>query len=164
MNDLTQAIIDKAAHVIALAAKQGLTLATAESCTGGGIGRALTAVPGSSRVFLGGVIAYANSAKQNVLGVPAAIIDSHGAVSAPVAKEMAERARILMNADIAVSATGIAGPGGGTDEKPVGLVYIGIAQAGLPVMTKDLYLGPGRETVRDQTIETLLDLLILRLG
>lgn len=163
MANLSQSIRDKSAQVIALAGKQSLTLATAESCTGGGIGRALTSVPGSSRVFLGGVIAYANTVKQNVLGVPEEIIEAYGAVSAPVAKEMAERARIMMNANIAVSATGIAGPGGGTDEKPVGLVYIGIAQAGLPVMTKDLYLGPGRETVRDQTIDTILGLLLLRL-
>jgi nicotinamide-nucleotide amidase len=103
---------------------RGLTLATAESCTGGLVAELLTAIPGSSDVFLGSVVAYSNSVKIEQLGVPAALIEEHGAVSAQVARAMADGARERLGADIAVADTGIAGPGGGTPEKPVGTVYI----------------------------------------
>ena len=103
------------------------TLAVAESCTGGGLGAALAAVPGASDVFLGGVIAYANAVKQGLLGVPAGMLASHGAVSDPVAQAMAEGARRATGADWALAVTGIAGPGGGSAEKPVGLVHIALA-------------------------------------
>jgi PncC family amidohydrolase len=104
-----------------------LTLATAESCTGGLIGHRLTNVPGSSNYFLGGIIAYANEVKERVLGVHHATLERHGAVSAETALEMARGARRVLGVDIAVSATGIAGPDGGTVDKPVGLVYIALA-------------------------------------
>jgi len=104
-----------------------LTLATAESCTGGGLADALTNIAGSSDYYLGGVVAYANAVKEHVLGVPTAMLAAHGAVSWQVAQAMAEGARRLIGADLALSTTGIAGPGGGTPEKPVGLVYIGLA-------------------------------------
>ena len=107
--------------------RRGETLAVAESCTGGGLGAALAAVPGASDVFRGGVIAYANAVKQELLGVPAALLDSHGAVSDPVALAMAEGARRAIGASWAIAVTGIAGPGGGTVEKPVGLVHIAVA-------------------------------------
>lgn len=107
--------------------QRGETLAVAESCTGGGLGAALAAVPGASDVFLGGVIAYANAVKQELLGVPAALLASHGAVSDPVALAMAEGARRATGASWAIAVTGIAGPGGGTVEKPVGLVHIAVA-------------------------------------
>jgi nicotinamide-nucleotide amidase len=106
---------------------RGETLAVAESCTGGGIGAALAAVPGASDVLLGGVIAYANSVKQQLLGVPLALLEQHGAVSDPVAIAMAEGARRATGATWAVAVTGVAGPGGGTADKPVGLVHIAIA-------------------------------------
>jgi nicotinamide-nucleotide amidase len=99
------------------------TLATAESCTGGLIAAALTAVPGSSEVIAGGIVSYSNEIKVGELGVPAKLIEERGAVSAEVAEAMARGARKRLGVDVAVSVTGVAGPGGGTEEKPVGLVY-----------------------------------------
>jgi nicotinamide-nucleotide amidase len=110
-------------HVLELCRARGLTLATAESCTGGLVAARLTSIPGSSDVVLGGVVAYANEVKARELGVPAAVLAEHGAVSAEVAEAMARGARERLGADIAVSVTGVAGPGGGSEEKPVGLVY-----------------------------------------
>ncbi|MBM5800847.1 MAG: nicotinamide-nucleotide amidohydrolase family protein, partial [Cyanobacteria bacterium K_DeepCast_35m_m2_023] len=103
------------------------TLAVAESCTGGGIGAALAAIPGASDVFVGGVIAYANSVKQGLLGVPTDLLANHGAVSDPVALAMAAGARRATGATWAIAVTGVAGPGGGSADKPVGLVHIAIA-------------------------------------
>ncbi len=103
------------------------TIATAESCTGGLVGAALTSRPGSSAWYLGGIIAYSNSLKIRLLGVPPDILDAHGAVSLETARAMAEGARRQTGADFAVSITGIAGPDGGTREKPVGLVYMAVA-------------------------------------
>jgi len=109
--------------------KHQLTLATAESCTGGLIGHRLTEVPGSSEYFLGGIIAYSNAIKERVLGVSRATLEAHGAVSAETAGEMARGARRVLGVDIALSVTGIAGPGGGTVDKPIGLTYIALAAA-----------------------------------
>ncbi len=103
------------------------TIATAESCTGGGIAKALTELPGSSAVFLGGAVTYTDGMKKALLGVPQELLDAHTAVSAPCAKAMAEGIRERTGASLAVSATGYAGPGGGTEKDPVGTVYIGIA-------------------------------------
>jgi nicotinamide-nucleotide amidase len=107
--------------------RRGQTLAVAESCTGGGLGAALAAVPGASDVFLGGVIAYANAVKQEVLGVSPELLEAHGAVSDPVAQAMAQGGRRATGADWALAITGVAGPGGGTEQKPVGLVHIAVA-------------------------------------
>ncbi len=106
-----------------------LTLGTAESCTGGLIGHRLTEVPGSSEYFLGGIIAYSNEIKERLLGVSHATLEAHGAVSAETAIEMARGARRVLGTDIAVSVTGIAGPGGGTVDKPIGLTYLALAAA-----------------------------------
>ena len=111
-------------HVLDLCRARGLTIATAESCTGGLVAARLTSVPGSSDVVLGGVVAYANGVKEAELGVPAELIEAHGAVSAEVAAAMARGARERLGAAVGVSVTGVAGPGGGTPEKPVGLVYV----------------------------------------
>jgi len=111
-------------HVLDLCRARGYSLATAESCTGGLVAARLTSIPGSSDAVLGGVVAYANDVKLRELGVPQALLDEHGAVSAEVAAAMARGARERLGADVAVSVTGVAGPGGGTEEKPVGLVYV----------------------------------------
>lgn len=108
---------------------RSLTLATAESCTGGLIGYALTEIAGSSDYYLGGVISYSNSAKREQLGVPAQTLDMHGAVSAQTAVAMAEGARHRFAVDVAVAVTGVAGPGGGSDAKPVGLSYVAVADS-----------------------------------
>jgi nicotinamide-nucleotide amidase len=116
-----------ASVVLGLLRQRGQTLAVAESCTGGGLGAALAAVPGASEVFLGGVIAYANAVKEGLLKVPADVLAAQGAVSDPVAQAMAEGARRATGADWALAVTGVAGPGGGSAEKPVGLVHLAVA-------------------------------------
>jgi nicotinamide-nucleotide amidase len=116
-----------AAVVLQRLQERGETLAVAESCTGGGLGAALAAVPGASAGFLGGVIAYANAVKEALLGVPAALLEQHGAVSDPVARAMAEGVRQRTGSTWALALTGIAGPGGGSEGKPVGLVFLGLA-------------------------------------
>ena len=131
-----------------LEALRGKTLATAESCTGGGIGAALTAVPGSSAVYKGGIISYTNWVKHNLLCVDQHLLDTLGAVSAPVAEAMAEGARKAMQADIAVSVTGLAGPGGDEFGNPVGLVFIGYSDQAKTVSRRFLFRGD-RETVRE---------------
>jgi nicotinamide-nucleotide amidase len=108
---------------------RGITVAVAESCTGGLVAATITEVPGSSGYFLGGVVSYANSAKEALLDVPAHVLAAHGAVSAQVAMAMAMGARARFGTDLAVSITGVAGPDGGSDEKPVGLTYLGLASA-----------------------------------
>jgi nicotinamide-nucleotide amidase len=106
---------------------RGLTLATAESCTGGMVAERLTSVPGASDVFVGAIVAYANGVKERDLGVPREVLEEHGAVSPETAAAMAQGARKRLGADLAVAVTGIAGPAGGTQEKPVGLVYLHVA-------------------------------------
>lgn len=147
-----------AQNLIELLRAKNLTCATAESCTGGGVGTAITAVPGASDVFLGGIISYANCIKQKVLGVSEATLRAKGAVSSECAAQMAEGARRLTGADLAVSVTGIAGPKGGSDEKPVGLVWFGIAsQAG--VRTEKVLFPGDRAKVREQAVIHALGML-----
>jgi len=136
---------------------QGLKLALAESCTGGMIAMRITAIPGVSDVFLGGVVCYADAVKRDVLGVPQEILDQHGAVSAPCAEAMAEGARKRLGADIAVSVTGIAGPGGETPDKPVGLVFIGISTASTTEAVRHVFSGD-RQSIRQQAADAALTL------
>ena len=142
-----------------ITALKGRKLATAESCTGGGIGSALTAVPGSSGVYVGGIISYTNAVKMNLLHVPASILESEGAVSGPVAEAMAAGARTALHADIAVSVTGLAGPGGDVFGNPVGTVYIGYSDESNTFSSK--YLFPGdRADVREQAIQAALQTIL----
>lgn len=138
---------------------EGKTLVTAESCTGGGIGAALTAIPGSSAVYKGGIISYTNWVKNRILGVDSELLDTHGAVSAPVAEAMALGARKALEADIAVSVTGLAGPGGDEYGSPVGTVFLGYSDETQTVSRK--YRFPGsREDVRNQAIQKALELVL----
>ena len=131
------------------------TLATAESCTGGLVGAALTGLPGSSAWYLGGVVAYANELKIRLLGVPAEILAAHGAVSLETARAMAAGARAATGADFAVAITGIAGPAGGTPEKPVGLVFIGVAATHGTATFKHHFSG-SRAEIRQAATEAAL--------
>lgn len=133
----------------------GKTLATAESCTGGLIGKLLTDVSGSSAAYLGGIISYSNEVKNEVLGVPQKMLDTYGAVSAQVAKAMAEGARRVIGADLAVSVTGIAGPKSDNTNKPVGLVYIGVTD-GVTTEVQEYHFSGDRETIRNTTAQTAL--------
>jgi nicotinamide-nucleotide amidase len=137
---------------------RGLTLATAESCTGGLVAARLTSVPGSSDVFVGGVVAYADEVKMRELGVPEELLREHGAVSAEAAAAMARGARERLGADVAISVTGIAGPGGGTPQKPVGLVYLH-ASGPTGERSVDFTFGHDRETVRNRATATALHLV-----
>ena len=136
----------------------GKTIATAESCTGGLIAKYLTDVPGSSEYYRGSVVAYANEIKQSLLKVPPELLEQHGAVSAQVAEAMATGVRRVIGADFGLSSTGIAGPDGGTPEKPVGLVYIGCAQAS-GVVSKKVNLFGTRQRVRERSATMALDIL-----
>ena len=142
-----------------LSALQGKTLVTAESLTGGGIGSALTAVSGSSVVYKGGIISYTNWVKETVLGVPGETLEIHGAVSAPVAEAMAMGVREILQADVAVSVTGLAGPGGDEYGNPVGTVFIGYADAEKTRVSSRVFSG-SREDIRRQTIEAALMLIL----
>jgi len=145
-------------------AKAESTLAVAESCTGGWIAHQITSIPGASAFFPGGVVSYSNQAKTDLLGVPATLIEAHGAVSAEVAEAMAQGVRERFRAGIGLSVTGVAGPGGGTAEKPVGLVYLGLATAEA-VDSRKLELGPEqpREVIQRRSAKNAMNWARLRL-
>jgi len=148
--------------VVRLLTKRRQTLALAESCTGGYLAHCITNVPGASKVFNGGLVAYSNAAKQKFLGVRAATLTRHGAVSAAVAREMAEGAWKRFGADFAIAVTGIAGPTGGTKAKPVGTVFIALTSARGTVVERKLN-SCGREQFKDLTAQLALELLRARL-
>ena len=147
-------------HLVELLKARGLTCATAESCTGGGVGSAITAVPGSSAVFMGGVISYANEVKRDVLGVSDHNLQTVGAVSPEVAAQMADGVRRLLKTDLAVSLTGIAGPDGGSAEKPVGLVWFGLSTKDGTRTEKVIFSGD-RAQVRAQAVVHALGMLTI---
>lgn len=138
---------------------RGRTLATAESCTGGGIGQALTAVSGASAVFKGGIISYCNEIKHSLLGVSTELLGSKGAVSAPVAEAMALGVRSSLNTHIAVSVTGLAGPGGDEFGNPVGTVFIGYSDEKVTFARHFLFPGT-REEIRSQAVTQALALIL----
>lgn len=140
-------------------ALEGKTLVTAESCTGGGIGSALTSVPGSSAVYKGGVISYTNWVKEHVLGVQPQLLESFGAVSAPVARAMAHGVRKILEADISLSVTGLAGPGGDEYGNSVGTVFIGCDSA-WHTEVREFHFEGDRESVRQQAVTAALELTL----
>jgi PncC family amidohydrolase len=153
------ALVDLAERLQGICLGRGLTIALAESCTGGLVAATITEVPGASAYFLGGVVSYANAAKVGLLDVPEAALSAHGAVSAQVAKAMAEGARARFGATLAASITGIAGPDGGTTEKPVGLTYVGLAgSSGAEV--RRLQLAGGRAAIRSAAAQAALAWLV----
>ncbi|HUR95548.1 MAG TPA: competence/damage-inducible protein A [Gemmatimonadales bacterium] len=153
---------DLAELVLAAARGRGVKIATAESCTGGLVGARLTEVPGSSDAYVGGVVAYANDLKIQALGVDPATIAAHGAVSEQVATAMARGALERLGADVAISVTGIAGPGGGSDEKPVGTVWFGVAYGTDVTARRSLFPG-SRHDIRARAAQAALHLLLRRL-
>lgn len=155
MPSLSQLIADRLAG-----AKESLS--TAESCSGGLVAHRITDISGSSAYFLGGVVSYSNHAKERLLGVPHDMLMAHGAVSEPVARAMAEGARRVFGSDYAIGVTGIAGPTGGTPEKPVGLVYIAVATPARTIVTRNQFEG-SREDVKEKTADAALTLLLEQL-
>ena len=154
---------DLAAVVLDLARENGLRIAVAESCTGGMLGARLTAIPGSSDVVLGGVIAYANDVKERLLDVPAEAIARAGAVSEEVARAMASGVRARLDAEIGIAITGIAGPGGGTPDKPVGTVWTAVDVAGDVTARRSIYVGD-REEIRQRAAQGALNMVRLAVG
>lgn len=142
---------------------RGWRVATAESCTGGWIAKALTDVAGSSRWFEGGIVAYSNAAKMALLGVPGDVLAAHGAVSEETVRAMAEGARSRFGADLAVAVSGIAGPDGGSADKPVGTVHFAFAAPGGVTAARRIFAGD-RETVRRQTVALALERLVALAG
>jgi PncC family amidohydrolase len=144
--------------VLDLARESGLTISAAESCTGGLVAARLTSVPGSSDVFVGGVVAYGDTVKSGQLGVPGGLLERYGAVSAETAAAMASGAREALGSDVAISVTGVAGPGGGSEDKPVGLVYLHASGAG-DELAVELRLPGDRDAVRRRAAASALHLL-----
>ena len=155
---LPEATLDQARSLLAQMDAKGMTLATTESCTGGLIAAALTAIAGSSSVVMAGFVTYSNDAKQKMVGVRAETLAAHGAVSEDVAREMAEGARERAGVSLALSCTGIAGPGGATPGKPVGLVFIGCAREGAATIVERHVFPGDRAAVRAATVAAALDL------
>ena len=150
--------------VLTLLNKNGMTLGTAESCTGGLIAKRMTDVPGSSAVFKGGVVSYCNEIKANVLGVPQVLLDEFGAVSEPVAKAMAEGARKVLDCDLAVAATGVAGPGSDDQGNPAGLVYVALAAPNGTYVRELRLSGASRQRVRTTAAHHAFDMVRRFLG
>lgn len=161
---LERGTLERAAKLLRGLQAQGLTVATAESCTGGLVGATLTAIPGSSATVLAGYITYSNAAKTRLLGVPESMLTEFGAVSEPVAKAMAEGALEDAEADLAVSLTGIAGPGGATPGKPVGLVHIGVARRGGATLLRRCVFAGDRYAVRAASVSMALRMLAEQAG
>ncbi|MDI1326391.1 MAG: CinA family protein [Brevundimonas sp.] len=153
-----------ARRVVETAVARGLMIATAESCTGGLVAGALTAVPGSSAALDRGFVTYSNTAKCEMLGVAADLIEAHGAVSEPVARAMAEGGVNRSAATVSVAVTGVAGPGGGSDEKPIGLVHFAAFGPSGLIHAEHRFGDLGREGIRLESVRVALRLLLDRIG
>ncbi|TMD32188.1 MAG: CinA family protein [Chloroflexi bacterium] len=160
-NDPIEALVDAARRLQGVCIAAGLTVSAAESCTGGLLTHVLTEVPGSSGYLLGGVVSYADTAKMALLGVPAEHLAAHGAVSAQVARAMAQGARERFGSDLAVAITGVAGPDGGSDAKPVGLTYVAVADPGGVEVRRFAWNGDRGANKRDSA-GAAIDLLLAR--
>lgn len=160
----SEAIQDRARRLIGLLASRGEMIVTAESCTGGLIAGALTDIAGSSEVVFGGYVTYANRAKIEMIGVDEDLIERWGAVSESVAKAMAEGARETAGVEVSVAVTGIAGPGGGSETKPVGLVYLACTTAAGTTVVEKRFGDIGRQQVREATLIAALDLVLECVG
>jgi PncC family amidohydrolase len=157
----TSALVVLAERLQGICLGNGLTVGTAESCTGGLVASSITDVAGSSGYFRGGIVAYADDAKESLLDVPPEVLSSHGAVSAQVARAMATGARQRLGIDLAVAVTGIAGPGGGTESKPVGLTYVAVADVRDVIVRRFIWRGD-RASNKLASAEAALELLIER--
>ena len=151
--------VECAKELVLLLKERGMRITTAESCTGGRMAAAITAIPGSSGVFPGGIVSYCDEVKHRVLNVPAALLEDYGAVSPQVAEAMAKGAAALMGTDLTLSATGIAGPDGDGSENPVGTVYIGLYAEGKTTVEKCLFSG-SRLEIQTQATEFALSMAI----
>ncbi len=156
---ISDVVREEATALLAAMRAAGLMVATAESCTGGLIAGALTEIAGSSDVVDRGFVTYSNEAKTEMLGVPASLIEERGAVSEPVARAMAEGALARSRAGVTVAVTGVAGPGGGSVEKPVGTVWFGAARRGGKTVSERVVFGGDRSAVREATVRHALGLL-----
>jgi PncC family amidohydrolase len=156
------ALVDLARRLQATCVARGLTIALAESCTGGLVAAAVTESPGSSAYFTGGIVSYADEAKRDLLGVPADVLAAHGAVSAQVTRAMAEGARTRFQTSLAGSVTGISGPDGGSADKPVGLTYLGVADEGGVDVRRIVWAGDRAANRHDSGV-ALLELLLERI-
>jgi nicotinamide-nucleotide amidase len=163
MTELPTDLLDLAKDVLVAAKAADIRIVTAESCTGGLVGACLTAIPGSSQVVDCGFITYSNESKTRLLGVPRDAVADHGAVSDIVAAAMAEGALAQSEADVAIAVTGIAGPDGGSKEKPVGLVYLALAHTDRDAMVKRYVFAGTRTDIRRATVAAALELLLMRL-
>jgi PncC family amidohydrolase len=159
---MTDSALQRADRVGAALSQRQWTLASAESCTGGLIGHLITEIPGSSAYYLGGVVAYSNAVKARQLGVAEATLAAEGAVSEATAREMAQGVRERLRSSVGVATTGIAGPGGGTAAKPVGLVYICVATPATSICRRYVFAGD-RHTIKQQTALHALELLLAAL-
>lgn len=157
-------ILQQASRLVSVCKSRGLSIATAESCTGGLIAGAITEIAGASDIFERGFVTYTNEAKVEMLSVPQEVLNGHGAVSEPVARAMAEGAVANSASVLGIAVTGIAGPGGGTPEKPVGLVHLACAQRGQPTLhLREIFPGD-RTAIRIATVAAALDLALKRIG
>lgn len=157
--NVDQKLIEKVSQKLK---EQEVTIAVAESCTGGLIGHSLTNVSGSSEYFDRGIISYSNESKTELLDVPSETLEKNGAVSEPVAKEMAEGIKAKSDVDVGLSSTGIAGPTGGTEEKPVGLVYVGLSKAGETLVERSVFSGNRLEN-KVSACEMALNLILKKI-